>query len=160
MRISVWLSVSLAVACAGCGGASGSEAASDGERADPGCRIRSVDEAVWVEANTRVLEAIPVYRGATELTAYSIGNPAPDACLPLENSPPYDSFWTYRTYTLPSGTGANQALDFYDHQLMAEWERVSVGPGCEVSYRRGQALLGVTACNGTLMLAVNHAAYR
>jgi hypothetical protein len=160
MRIPVWLSVFLAVACAGCGGGSGSDAASEGERGDHGCRIRSVDEAAWVGANNRVLETIPVYPGATELATYSIGNPAPDQCLPLENSPPYDSFWTYHTFTLPPGTGAEQVLDFYHEQLAADWKPVVVGPGCEVSYRRGQVLLGVSACNGTLRLALNHTAHQ
>jgi hypothetical protein len=148
-------------ACLALLGAVACEADGDGGLAN--CRIRSVDKSAWIEANNRVLEAIPVYRGATKLTTYSFGEPASYACLPVEHSALYDSFSTYHTYALPPGAAPDEVLDFYDQQL-ADWEplrlRTAAVPICDVSYRRSQVLLGVTACNGTLTLSVNHAAYR
>jgi hypothetical protein len=93
---------------------------------------------------------------------YSFGDPASDACFPAENSAPYDAFWTYETYAVPPGVSDNEVLDFYDERLVG-WVPVTIRtaetPTCDVSYRRGRALLGVMACKGTLRLAVNHAAY-
>jgi hypothetical protein len=112
--------------------------------------------------NEQVLSTVPVFEGAAKLTEYSFGDPASDACFPGENSAPYDAFWTYELYALPPGVSDNEVLDFYDERLV-DWVPVTIRTAevrtCDVSYRRGRALLGVMACNGTLRLGVNHAAY-
>ena len=128
---------------------------------DVGCRARSVDEADYVQGNDALLKGLPMYPGARlAIPGQSIGQPASDSCLPHENGPPYDSFMTTTVYRLPDGATPKQVIDFYDRELVGEWEQVIVrglSNTCEVSYRRGEELLGVKACDENLVFKIIHA---
>lgn len=66
---------------------------------------------------------------------------------------------TITAYRLPSDATPTKVIDFYDRALIGEWEQVIVrgmSINCEVSYRRGEAILGVKACNEHVILQIDH----
>jgi hypothetical protein len=120
------------------------------------CRLRSVDESEYVRVNEGILGSIPVYPGAQRVSTWNRGRPASDKCFPSENSPPYDGFATNHLYKLAPGTTSDDVIDFYDRRLLPAWRQAVVrhpaSNPCDVSYRRGEAELGVRACSGSLLL--------
>lgn len=132
---------------------------------DVGCRGRSVDEAEYVRANEALLSELQLYPSAPLVTSYSIGQTASDSCNPLaENGPPYGGFATTWVYRLPPDASRTEVIDFYDAQVLDEWnqEIVRRGPyNCEVSYTRGPTVLYLSACGseGTLIITVDHSAF-
>jgi hypothetical protein len=124
------------------------------------CRLRSVDEAAYVRANEAVLQSIPVYPGARRVNTFSTGQPASDACLPQENSPPYEGFTTTHLYEFASGTETEKVIAFYDRKLVPAWSpgtaRTADYPTCEVSYNQGDVHLAVLACRASLELRLDH----
>jgi len=129
---------------------------------DVGCRGRSVDEAEYVRANEAVLRELQLYPSAPLVNSYSIGQTASDSCIPFaENGPPYEGFTTTWIYRLPPGATRTEVIDFYDKQVLDDWDQAIVRRGshnCEVSYTRGPAILYISACSseGMLTITVDH----
>lgn len=131
----------------------------------PACRIRSVNEKEYVAANRAILDRLPVYPSAKRMTTYSIPQTATDSCLPTENGPPYDAYWTYDTYTLPPKgrpivsapwkvpdkygntrvpARVPSVLVYYDRKLRERgWKRQVWSGCCEMGFKRGAAFLDV-----------------
>jgi hypothetical protein len=70
-----------------------------------GCVWRSVDEREYVRANEAVLRSIPLHPRLRRAHAntWNHGIPAPNKCLPFENSPPYEAFITTHVFVRPAG---------------------------------------------------------
>lgn len=122
-----------------------------------GCVLRSVDKADYVAANEAVFGTIPLpdYLGEAETNTYSIGIPSPDACLPFENSPPYEAYVTWHVFIQPPGEYPRG----YDRGLLGpEWVSQSRGPSDE-SFRRGRTSLYISSTDEATSFAVDYRAY-
>lgn len=126
------------------------------------CRWKSVDEAEYVAGNRAILDELPIYPGAARRTSGSTGLRASDACVPVENGPPYDRFMTTDSFTLPpegrnivtapwkstlvrAPTRVPSVLVYYDRELREDgWQR-SGWSGHEIYFERGSANLAVSA---------------
>jgi hypothetical protein len=119
--------------------------------------VCGVRKAPYVAANQAVLRTIPVYPRARWVNSYSIGIPA--RCLPVENRPPYDHYYSYRAYRLPRGTACGQVGRYYRRTLAARGWRWLGGYPWDASYVRGHALVHVSCGNGPrggLILSADH----
>jgi hypothetical protein len=122
-----------------------------------GCALRSVDKSEYVAQNDAVFSTIrlPRYLRAASMTTYSIATPAKNACLPLENSPPYEAYITWHVF-LP-GKGQTK-LGFDRRMLGPKWVSQLGGPTDE-TFRRGRASLYVTHTNEATSFAVDYRGY-
>ena len=120
----------------------------------------AIDKEAWTKQNELVLTALPLYPGAVEARApYSTGVPDSTVTIKTANGGPFRGYWTTHTYTLPLGARPDLVLDYYAERL-GGWSFAPVpGSICEVSYRRGRALLDLKACDGSLELRVNYQEY-
>jgi hypothetical protein len=133
---------------------------------DGPCRLTSVDEAEFVAGNRAILDVLPVYPGSTRRSSMSHGWFASDACLSFENSGPIDRYQTTDSFTLPpeglaigsapwtgldgfgNPAGPAQVADvilYYDRELSARGWLRSSWTNWEVTYRKGEALVAVSA---------------
>jgi hypothetical protein len=122
-----------------------------------GCVLRSVDKSDYVAQNDAVFSTIrlPRYLRAARTTTYSTGIPAGDACLPLENSPPYEDFITWHVFLPRKG---QPVLGFDRRMLGPKWVSQLGGPTDE-TFRRGTASLYVTHTNEATSFAVDYRGY-
>jgi hypothetical protein len=129
-----------------------------------GCRLASVDKEEYVKGNRTVLDALPVFPGATRRNSLSIGLSATDDCLGAlsENGPPYDSYMTDDVYTLPTEgrdtvkspwgeSDVPSVLIWYDRNLKNDgWRRSHWSGCCQVYFKREPGvLIGVRAALNT-----------
>jgi hypothetical protein len=143
---------------AGCGGNGGGKAAG-------GCRLRSVDKAAYVARNEAILRTIPVYPGSKLIEIYSAGQPAPNACLPFENGPPYDEFVTYHRYLKPNTIPRGEIVRFYRKALAPKWQLRGYTvteplPPFDSTFRHGYAGLSVSEGDTGWTINVNYDVYR
>jgi hypothetical protein len=122
-----------------------------------GCVLRSVDKSDYVAQNDAVFSTIrlPRYLRAARTTTYSTGIPAGDACLPLENSPPYEAYITWHVFLPRKG---QPVLGFDRRMLGPKWVSQLGGPTDE-TFRRGTASLYVTHTNEATSFAVDYRGY-
>jgi hypothetical protein len=122
-----------------------------------GCVLRSVDKADYVAKNEAVFSTIrlPRHLREADTNTYSVGIPSPRACLPRENSPPYDAYVTWHVFIQPRG---QYPRGFDRTSLGPEWVSQG-GAGHEESFRRGDASLYVTFSDEATSFAVDHRAY-
>jgi len=128
-----------------------------------GCRLRSVDKGPYVAKNDAVLRRVPVYPGSYLVGSFSYGIPAPNACSGRENGPPYDHFYTRRTFSKPSGTARGKIIRFYRKTLAPEWRLVGYSvadPPIDSTFERDRALLYVSETDRYWVVEVDHAASR
>ena len=122
-----------------------------------GCVLRSVDKDRYVAENEALFSTIPIppYLREANQTAYSVGIPAQDACLPFENGPPYDAYITWHVYTRKPGE--LHPLGYDRSLLRGAWvSQLSGGP--DQTFRRGQASLYVHYSDEAVSFAVDHQA--
>jgi hypothetical protein len=134
---------------------------------DGPCRLRSVDEDEFVAANRELLDALPVYPGASRTGSDSNGWYAGDACFGFaENSGPIDRYETTDRFTLPVEgasivsapwkspdefgnrwvrTQVPAVLVWYHGELHRRGWRTSHWSGHEIWFEKGEALLNVGA---------------
>lgn len=127
------------------------------------CRLRSVDKASWVARNNALLRRIPVVPGSFFVNGYSIGQSAPDKCLPFENGPPYSAYQTWRVYRTPKPKALGTVVRYYLRRLRPAWQLrgySGFSPVSDATFRRGAAMLYVVQTQSGWMMSVNHAAYR
>jgi hypothetical protein len=121
-----------------------------------GCVLRSVDKSDYVAQNEAVFSTIRLPRDLrTARMTYSIGIPARNACLPLENSPPYEAYITWHVFLPRKG---QTALGFDPRMLGPKWVSQLGGPTDE-TFRRGAASLYVTHTNEATSFAVDYRGY-
>jgi hypothetical protein len=128
-----------------------------------GCRIRSVDKDKYVAGNRAILDALPVFPGATRISTNSSSwSVARNRCLPTENSGPYDTYKTTDIFTLPQSgrpfvpvswyevdkfgnripAHAPVALAYLDATLRENgWRGGGIGGCCSNAYENGTAAL-------------------
>jgi hypothetical protein len=122
-----------------------------------GCMLRSVDKREYVAENEAVFSTIPIPPLLSEAneTTYSVGITAMDACLPLENGPPYDRYITWHVYTQDPG---GRPIGFDRRVLGREWVSQLGGPH-EETFRRGRASLYVHFSDEAVSLGVDNRAH-
>jgi hypothetical protein len=122
-----------------------------------GCVLRSVDKSDYVVQNDAVFSTIrlPRYLRAARTTTYSTGIPARDACLPHENSPPYEAYLTWHVFLPKKG---QPALGFDRRMLGPKWVSQLGGP-TEETFRRGPASLFVHHTNEETSFGVDYRGY-
>ena len=122
-----------------------------------GCMLRSVDKREYVAENEAVFATIPIPPLLSEAneTRYSVGITAMDACLPLENAPPYDRYITWHVYTQDPG---GRPIGFDRRVLGREWVS-QLGGSHEETFRRGSASLYVHFSDEAVSLGVDHRAH-
>jgi hypothetical protein len=134
------------------------------DKSASGCRFRSVDKAQYVAENEALLRGVPVYPGSKLIDTSSAGQPAPNSCLPRENSPPYDHFVTERRYWSPSGTPRGTIILFYRKALVPKWQLrawSATEPPWDSTFRRGPAMLYVAEEGETVWsIGVDHDVYQ
>ena len=124
-----------------------------------GCRLRSVDKAAYVAKNEAILRTIPVYPGSKLIESYSAGQPAPNACLPRENSPPYDKFVTIHRYLKPNKMPRGKIVRFYRKALTPKWQLrgyTLAEPPWDSTFRHGYASLYVSESDTGWDIRVDH----
>jgi len=127
----------------------------------------AVDEESYIGRNEAVLRDVPVFPGARcSSQTVSWGIASRDRWWPFGDEARYRWYMTERACRLPDSVSSGQVLGFYRERLEPEWRwsgpvpTAGVGPPCEASFRRGEALLLVLTCRSALLVRVDHAAYR
>jgi hypothetical protein len=103
----------------------------------------------FVRANTNLLDRLVEFPGTTLASEYSIDHRDFNGCL--EGTGPPTSYSTYRAFRLPRRAAAQEVLRHYGRQL-PDWTPAFAGGSCEQTFTKGDALLAVRACSGTLTL--------
>ena len=120
-----------------------------------GCTWRSVDKEAYVAKNEAVFSTIriPSYLREAQENVYSVGVPAMDACLPLENSPPYEAYVTHHVFIQPIGEYPRG----YDRRLLGpEWVSLSGGLTRGETFRRESASLYISTTDEATAFSVDH----
>ncbi len=124
-------------------------------RGTDGCVLRSVDEDEYIRGNEAVLRSLPLPVALREAhtNTWTHGITAINACVPVENGPPYSSFittWVFVRGPRDPPAGLDPSL------LSGEWVVRSFGAGHEQSYCKGGASLVVSSTDDGLLLRVDH----
>jgi hypothetical protein len=115
-----------------------------------GFRVTNVDKSKYVAANEAAFRDVPVYAKLPLANRSDTGIPATDGPPWNENGPPYDHYYTWHVYYLPSGRSCTRAAAFYKTTLPKRgWSWVGGFPW-DASYVRGHALVHVSCSRGTL----------
>jgi hypothetical protein len=122
-----------------------------------GCVLRSVDKSDYVAQNDAVFSTIRLHRylRTASMTTYSIAVPARNACLPLENSPPYEAYITWHVFVPRKGQAV---LGFDPRMLGSRWVSQLGGP-TEETFRRGPASLFVHHTNEETSFGIDFRGY-
>jgi hypothetical protein len=138
-----------------------------GSRNATGCRATSVDESSYVARNEALLQEIPIFPDSKLVNSETDPQPAPDACLPTENGPPFSRFMTTRVYATPKLIPHGAVVRYYRARLMPRWRLLAwAAPDRDSTFGRGASTLyveergGLPGGRGSWSLTVDHAAYR
>jgi hypothetical protein len=138
-----------------------------GARRATKCRLTSVDESSYVAKNEALLQEIPIFPDSKLVNSGTDPQPAPDACLPTENGPPFSRFMTTRVYATPKPIPHGAVVRYYRARLVPRWRLLGwASPDRDSTFRRGASTLyvaetgGLPGGRGSWSITVDHAAYR